>query len=818
MKKFITLLLIVLLAACANMKTEVIDIPLFQTVSLAGSFNNWNAKDQVTIMKYLGNNKWSLNKLFEKGQSKFKFVMNGGWDIHRGVSPDGRLIQPGSDITLNISSFGFYEILLDLNIDTWSVKPAPASNAVAFAEFKKEYDLGEEVLLSAEKSFARSGKNIRKFFWTQDSLDAVKLKELPFESGESTLSLKPEQPGLYHITLSVDDGEKGLDYKISFRVFESVNDFVFGDTEDSEWNFQNRRTYTTPDWAKNVVWYQIMLDRWRNLDSSNDPDSSLPWRWNWFAPFTDGESKSFYGGDGVWNRNFGGDLAGLIRSLNYLEELGVTGIYLNPIFEAPGHHKYNTADYRHIDDNFGTRGDIIGRWKTETEDSRTWAFTQTDSLFLTFLNIAHQRGFKVIIDGVFNHSGTEFWAFKDLIENGQNSRYKNWYNVKEWNVKPSKPGAPSFAYEGWAGFDGLPEYKEDENGLAHGIREHIFDITRRWMDPNGDGDPSDGVDGWRLDVPENVNERFWREWRKVVKGINPNAYITGEIWGDARDWLDGDHFDAVMNYEFLKRVHAFFLPGGNTQAMKAPEFARSICELLKAYSWQSDLVLQNLLSSHDIDRISSAIHNRAGWKRGRVQDENPLYDTGAPSDYDYEILAELAAFQFSWPGAPMIYYGDEVGMFGADDPTNRMSMWWDDLMPYSNSDYFVRRGLKERYARLIAIRNSFSALRTGRVRFLLADDTAGIIAFERRDSENSLMTIINNSDSFVISKIPMEKESEFIDLLQPRNARTKWGKVKGIDAERNLIELLPSAIRLKSSEDGLEISLPPHGSAILLEL
>jgi glycosidase len=1084
--------------------------PGIQSLGMAGTFNNWNTGDRSTHMTFR-DGAWSLVRVFPGGDWKFKFVMNNGWDLHRGLGENDQLDQPGRDIPLVIPRTAFYRVELDLDRATWRLAEAPGETAIADVAYTEDHPLGREIRLDASGSIPRAGRNIQAYRWRQDPRDAARLAGLPRDSRDPVLVVKPETEGLYRLHLMVDDGAPGMDFAVTLRVRASYQivdragvlhdlergedglfrrvmplaageDFPFqltrnfdatrrlGPSSDGRtdleaafrapmgapgrWitiapgraglaeiaydprtnelavrrsartrilfdparaaerlkgvtiervalagGFNNwsaeatpmtrrdngayesyldladgvhhykvvvngsiwlanplapteleapdghggvnsgvlagergadfgapgpgfllaairhdpndeasfnafsrglvevrirvregdvsgidlllkrgpdverlpmtrlfsrsgfdhfsvdaptrgeeklaylfelrdgattllypengarlfereiRVGFHTPDWAKNVVWYQIMPDRWRNADPRNDPDSTVPWRWDWFKPFTEGESRAFYGADGIWHRLYGGDLAGLITSLDYLVELGVTGLYLNPVFEATSHHKYNTSDYRHIDNHFGTKGDIQERWQVETADSRTWAFTRTDSLFLDFLRLARERGFKVIVDGVFNHSGTEFWAFQDLVRNGRNSPYRDWFKVKEWDVAPAEPGAPTFIYEGWAGFAGLPEFAQDENGLVPGIRDHIFDVTRRWMDPNGDGDPSDGVDGWRLDVPECVVEPFWREWRRVVKGVNPDAYISAEIWENAAHRLRGDHYDAVMNYEFQKRMYGFFLPGGTTPALKPSALARSMEEMLAWYPRQVNLVLQNLLGSHDVDRIVSAIHNRAGWKRGRVQDENPSYDTGPPGPGAYEILKQITAFQMTWPGAPMIYYGDEVGMYGADDPTNRKPMWWEGMMPYDNPNYRFNLPLRNHFRQLIAIRNTYPALRTGPVRFLLADDEKNVIAFERWDARNRIVTVINNSDQFVVTRLPLTADRQYVDILQPRNARLDWGRVEELDAARKTVNLQPSAVRLKPDADGaLSLSLVPRGSAILLEL
>ncbi len=1099
--------------------------PAYQSVGLAGTFNDWNPNDPAFRLDYApSKSRWEIATLFQKGRYQFKFVMNGGWDVNRGMSDAGGLEQPGKDIPLDIPSTGYYKISYDPSAERWSADPSAPPSAIADVRVPAAGSLGRDIRLDASPSQAREGKIINTYTWTQIGPEEYTIEGLPSTSSDPILTIRPARPGIYRLRLSVDDGspgvgkdieipvrpsvqivgapdgvlnmepgpdgkmralipvrpdtplsvrlmlnfdsaqmfgpkepaktdaemqarvalvragkaveissirpgvveirydstagrlivrrsnltrfwfnpvwpsvpkdaavedvsvagtfnswdsaknplsaradgtyeaflelpdgahqykfvvngktwitdplspadlsvadghggmnsgvyvgERGADFgpsqpngilsaalrhdpsdlddfnmvsknqvsvrlrareadaggvvliqrfarapvkrrtmnklysKLGFDYYgatfgvpsgESRIEYIFELTDGSalvyhtptanthglrsidqttQW-FSHDLTpaFLTPDWAKNVVWYQIMLDRWRNGDPSNDPDRVVPWRWDWYKPNTPGEAAKFYGGDGVWGRFYGGDLAGLKASLDYLEDLGVTGIYLNPMFEASSYHKYNTADYRHIDDNFGEKGDVAKAQATEGADSSAWHFTPTDKLFLDFLQEAHRRGFKVIIDGVFNHSGTDFWAFRDLVKNMKKSPYKDWYVVRKWDVTPAGPGDPSFTYDGWAGFAGLPEYAENENGLLPGIRRHIFDITARWMDPNGDGNPSDGVDGWRLDVPENVNEHFWVDWRKLVKGVNPDAYITGEIWENAANRLRGRHYDAVMNYEFAKRVYGFFLPGGKTSAMSSAEFGRSLGEMQDWYLPQVNQVLQNLLDSHDADRIASAIHNRAGWKRGRIQDDNPDYDPSPPSSADYDVLKRIVAFQMTWIGAPMIYYGDEAGMFGADDPSNRMPMLWKDLMPYDNPGYVIRDDLLDHYKRMIAVRNAFSALRTGAARVIPIDSAKSVIAFQRSGEGSRVIVVIRTGNDPQSVKVPLEKASaaQFVDVADPANTEFDRGVVDGIGSNRPIIRIRPGARAVRAEGGGLSVSLRDRSWAILVE-
>ncbi|MDZ7265084.1 MAG: alpha-amylase family glycosyl hydrolase, partial [candidate division KSB1 bacterium] len=341
---------------------------------------------------------------------------------------------------------------------------------------------------------------------------------------------------------------------------------------------------TVPLWAKQAIWYQIFPERFWNGDKNNDPTlldlvggwphhqpsqwQIHPWTSDWYKlqPWEETYQKDFYWCAGL--RRYGGDLQGILDRLDYLQELGINAIYLNPIFEAPSLHKYDATMYHHIDNNFGPDPETDRAiWASENPaDPGTWRWTTADSLFLKLIESCHQRGIKVIIDGVFNHVGLTFWAFQDVMKNQQASAYKDWFTIKRWD-DPNTP-ENEFDYEGWYGVKDLPELKEDQNGLVTGPREHIRAIVQRWLDPNGDGDPSEGIDGWRLDVAEKVNIAFWRDFRKWVKAINPEAYITGEIWWEdwpnnrmmnAKPWLQGDAFDGVMNYRVARAIKQFLI-------------------------------------------------------------------------------------------------------------------------------------------------------------------------------------------------------------------------------------------------------------------
>ncbi|MFH1419488.1 MAG: alpha amylase N-terminal ig-like domain-containing protein [Planctomycetota bacterium] len=502
-------------------------------------------------------------------------------------------------------------------------------------------------------------------------------------------------------------------------------------------------SFKTPDWAKKAVWYQIFPERFRNGDASNDPPRTAPWQHAWFEPYKGGklppdrdfvETGTF--NEHIFDRRYGGDFQGIQEKLPYLRDLGVTAIYFNPVFIAESLHKYDATDFRHIDDSFGVGGSYE-KLRGETEDPATWQWTKSDLVFLDFLKEAHRQGFKVIIDGVFNHTGRRFWAFQDILKNGKDSPYAGWFEIKSWEP---------LEYEAWDRENGaLPKLKHSEAlGLVEPVRDHLFAVTRRWMDPNGDGDPSDGIDGWRLDVASDINANFWKPWRKLVKSINPDAYIVAELWEESREWLDGQTFDAVMNYPFARAAQRFFV--NERKASRPGRFDAELREALGWYLLQVNYVLQNLFNSHDTDRVASMFMNPdlRYDAANRLQDNGPNYNSSRPTPDCYERLKAMVLFQMTFLGAPMVYYGDEVGMYGADDPTCRKPMYWEDLMPFDDPDERIVPGLRDFYRRMIAIRNAHPALQLGSLETLLAHDRNKVYAYCRSLGGESIVVVINN--------------------------------------------------------------------------
>jgi glycosidase len=572
------------------------------------------------------------------------------------------------------------------------------------------------------------------------------------------------------------------------------------------------------------VWYQVFPERFRNGDRSNDPPGTQRWQSDWWSTLP-GEKpgpENFYTGVGnVWQRRYGGDIQGARAALPYLKKLGVNAIYFNPIFEAESMHKYDTADFRHVDDNFGVKGDLA-RLAGETDDPATWQWTATDRLFLDFVHDAHQQGFKVIIDGVFNHVGRAHPLFQDVVRHGRDSKYSDWFDVEAFAdhhpADPAQFGKPGgFRFRAWDGPSGhLPTFKKDAGrGLAAGPYAHVMAISKRWLAP--DGDPSRGVDGWRLDVPGDIPHPFWKAWRKVCKDAKPDCYLTGEIWGWAQPWLGGDEFDAVMNYQFAMPALDFF--ADRRDALPPRAFGAAMSRVAFAYPFQVALVQQNLYDSHDTDRLASMFVNpdRPYDGANRLQDGAP-YDRRKPNDEERRRMLQAVAMQMTFVGAPMIYYGDEAGMWSPDDPSNRQPMVWQDHEPFDDRDVRFDQQVFDSYQRLIAARASLPALRLGFFRTVLADDATGVYAFARELGDEHAYVVLNRSGESRDISVPFGSINAaaaaagrtFTDWLDPAHAELAAG-----GDGRPVLRPRPGARRISVTDATIRLRLPPYGSALL---
>ncbi|HAL91658.1 MAG TPA: alpha-amylase [Verrucomicrobia bacterium] len=567
---------------------------------------------------------------------------------------------------------------------------------------------------------------------------------------------------------------------------------------------EQQNPHATPDWAKDAIWYQVFPERFRNGAPQSDPRPEdvgaehvpgwriCPWGMEWYGrdDWEKPHEPDFFAT--VFPRRFGGDLVGLREQLPYLQQLGINAIYLNPVFWAPSLHKYDATAYHHIDPTLGPDrdGDLRAMEAAgETEDPATWIWTSADRYFLDLVADVHARGMRLILDGVFNHSGTRCFAFQDLKKNGKASKYADWYQITHWNDDGT------FDYASWDGTGTLPNFGRDEHTLNPGVKKYLFDATRRWMDPSGQGRPAEGIDGWRLDVAFCVPHGFWCDWHALVRSINPDAYTTAEIVTPAQEWVQPDEFSAVMNYEWTYPTISFFTPG--PEAISATEFRSRIDRLHARHAPGSNLIMQNLLDSHDTGRILTMFESGCppfaswdpyfAWPKAA---DNPALITHRPGPAAKQALKLAAVWQMAGPGAPMIFYGTEVGMWGGNDPCDRQPMLWSDIPATDETRGFRAPLLVPHprapdldlfafYQRLIAIRTAEPALRRGSFRWLPSPDESTLVF--QRELEGAIIWC-------AIHKGGGEAE---IDL--PTSARDLW---TGEEISAGPLSLPPDSFRL----------------------
>lgn len=570
---------------------------------------------------------------------------------------------------------------------------------------------------------------------------------------------------------------------------------------------------SVPGWAKEAIWYQIFVERFRNGDSGNDPTREdikgsypdqipdnwniTPWGQDWYShePWLDSvKADGFY--SKIQARRYGGDLQGVLDKLDYLSELGITAIYFNPLNDSPSLHKYDARNYTHIDRNFGPdpKGDVELMKTENSGDPSTWQWTAADKLFLKVIEECHKRGIRVIMDYSWNHTGRDFWALNDIRKNGEKSDYRDWYNVIEFD--DPKTSVDEFNYEGWGGNNPyMPVFRKDivppddkvmpfEGNLHSGsLKQHIFSVSKRWLDPDGNGDPGDGVDGFRLDVAGEIPMGFWRDYRKIVRSVNPQAYLVGEIWWlewpdkllEPKVFLEGDQYDAIMNYRWFRIARGFF---GQAEPVLSPSaFVKEINRIDKNIQTDNLQVMMNVAATHDSPRLSTSLFNKTMDKYKAKPSDNPDYKINKP---DAEILKEqklLLIHQFTFIGAPHIWNGDEVGMWGADDPDCRKPVVWDDLVyedekadfdPLKSRPVDIVRpdtSLFSFYKRLVLMRKENPALVYGNVIFTLADDNKMVLAYSRCSGEDEIAVVFNRSGKEQSFFVPVKNKGTFRDIL-----------------------------------------------------
>jgi glycosidase len=766
--------------------------------NVAGDFNGWSSTQ--TPMRKLGDHYEADVKLTE-GVHYYKFVIDGKW-----------LNDPQSDPELEVTdSYGGKNSGVLVGLDARKL-PAPAADRINAASVAFDpTDVRDCNVVSSQMirlSIRAQAGDVASASvliqsaggWDETSLGKVETRMGLDRFGGVILPGKPPADPVLHYVFKFS--KPGVNLFIA-------NGQAYTDESSAEtaaYSTPMQTDFETPDWAKHAVWYQIFPERFRNGDPSNDPDKVEKWTSKWFDTHP-GETGKFY--NDVWSRRYGGDIQGIRQELPYLRKLGITAIYLNPIFQAWDLHKYDTTDYRHVDEHFGVKGDIE-QLQGETDDPATWQWTASDKIFLDFLAEAHRQGFHVIIDGVFNHVGRRFWAFQDVIKNGRDSKYADWFDITDWTPGENAP----FHYHAWDGDNGaLPAFKKDSQlGIVHGPREHIFAITKRWLAP--DGDPSKGVDGIRLDAPEGIAHPFWVEWRNLVKTTKPDAYISGEIWGWAQSYLSGGEYDGVMNYRFAELSQKAFV--NQKTALSISELNSGASQLIFNYPFQAALVNQNLFDSHDTDRVASMFVNPDLPFDGadRIEDNGPHYNPAKPNDQQRARMMQEVSWQMTFVGAPMIYYGDEAGMWSPDDPSNRQPMIWKDLEPYDDPEVKFDQEKFDWYQRLIATRNHLPALQTGFFHPVKIDDAKNIFVYSRDLGDQHAYVVINrSSESAAVTFAPTENASRFVNWLDP--AAVSISRVVDGSTDRPEAAIADARRVLEPEHHKLTVHLRAWGSAVI---
>lgn len=433
--------------------------------------------------------------------------------------------------------------------------------------------------------------------------------------------------------------------------------------------------FSAPNWVKDTVWYQIFPERFANGDETINPKDTLAWG------SVEPTPSNF----------FGGDLQGVIDHIDYLDDLGINGIYFTPIFKAYSNHKYDTIDYMELDPQFGTK-------ETLKE----------------LIAKCHRIGMKVMFDAVFNHSGLLFPKWQDVLNNGENSIYKDWFHIHEFPIETE----PLPNYETFAFVPSMPKLNTNNPD----VKEYLLEIGRYWV-------KEFGIDGWRLDVANEVDHAFWREFRTEIKAINPDVYILGEIWHDSMSWLQGDQFDAVMNYPFTNAVLEYFAK----QNITAKQFEEKIVHVMHMYPTHVNEVAFNLLDSHDTARILT------------LADEN------------IDVVKLIYVFMLSHPGTPCIYYGDEIGMTGGQDPGCRKCMVWDTEQ--QNLELFTH------IQKLISLRQTFKGFGNGAT-LTFIDTNSEMIMYAKETDTAIIYISLNNTDAVQQTTLPIDvKDKLILDLM-----------------------------------------------------
>ncbi len=734
----------------------------YRQVFLAGTFNDWST--DATPMRAVSGRFQAVLPL-PAGEYQYKFVADGAWITDmtaKGFHPDGfggnnSVIVVDDTFESIILSRGDGQVLtegLEHGTGAWSrALNADGTVTLRLKTWAGDIERVSIWLVSGASSGFRmelTGSDGQHDYYARRlELDERLEYRFALVDGETVIWLGPDG-------IAEAGAEEGVGH-YDFVVDENV-------------------IFETPDWVKDGVFYQIFPERFANGNPDNDPDFSEAY----YEGLTDlpesgklddeyfhlvddwhdvsGLSASPYRTDGKpdWYSFYGGDVAGLRDGLDYLEDLGITIIYLNPIFESKSSHKYDAADYRIIDPHMGTNEE-----------------------FAAFVDDCHERGMRVVLDLAINHTGETHWAFVDTREKGDESEYWDWYEWHRWPLPDGQLSGGGDDYDCWWGFGQMPNLNFDlsrpnpeENSITDiaeaepnwPLVDHLLDMAEYWL-------VDAGVDGYRLDVAGEVPFWFWELFRERVKGVKPDAYIVGELWGASPDHVNGRYFDAVMNYKSFRDPVTSFIAEGS---MKAPDFGRALALGRFTYTDEGAQAMMNLVGSHDTERFLRV----CGGDARKVR------------------LAFL--FAATNVGAPHIYYGDEVLMDGGGDPDCRRTFNWEW------AEDPPRVALHDDFREFLAIRQEHVCLRRGSFETLLADD--GVYAFLRKSDQDVAVVALNARGREVTVHIPIGAASAAAFLAAGGSSGSMHSL---LDGEQYPIEKVGDGVVVT-------VRLGPFGGAVLV--
>ncbi|MDP6528586.1 MAG: alpha-amylase family glycosyl hydrolase [Gemmatimonadota bacterium] len=684
---------------------------------LAGTFNDW-AVGKTPMSDDDGDGLWTTTLLLPPGRHQYKFVVDGNW------------ITDESADAFSDDGFGGQNSIIEVDARHEEVTLRRGDGLILTEGIVHRQTLREVNRASEETAVITA----RAFAGDVEGIDLV-----AFPAGVETRTPmanagRDATHEFFRGDLVIPEGADAFEYHFVYRDGDAhVALTPGGFAPEAErgpgftFSADTITLFDTPDWIRDGVIYQIFPERFANGDPSNDPDFQEPWydgkttlprsgstnevyyhaTEDWYD--TAGLAKSPYRTDGRpdYFSFYGGDIEGVRQNLDYLEDLGISVIYFNPLFPAESNHKYDACDYRGVDPHFGD-----------------------EATFRAFVDEAHARGIRIVADWVINHTGDCHYAFRDTMEKGPESAYWDWYEWKRWPLPDRIPeGERMDAYYAcWWGFGSLPELNFDlsrpnaaENNIGdiadaevnQPVIDNVLESARYWLT---DLD----VDGFRLDVPNEVPFWIWKLFRAEVKRIKPDAYLVGEIWGDAGDWVSPECFDATMNYRYFKDPAVGFLGKGEIDAKR---FDADLASGRMAYPEQAVRVMMNLVDSHDTPRHLTAIGG------------------------DIRRLLLTALFQMTYVGSPHIYYGDEIAMTGGADPDCRRPFRW------TWRDEPERVAVHDRYRELIRLRRTHAAFTSGEYKTLFAE--GGVHAFARFDESELFIIAMNASDRAASASVPL---------------------------------------------------------------